>query len=173
MAISILEQVSDDLFDNMWEIIIPAFPGVTDLVNTTLRVESINTPEIAVPEYFIDYKSQKFPKPGGKVTTAKTFDFTFRVDKYLKVYKGFVAWKSSIIDDFTGVVSPDFANGSSAFRIPISIVPIDSAGNVLSAGFIFFGSYPTKITNLQFKYEGDGAPFKCTVSCSYSLYQLR
>lgn len=169
MVIDVLPIVNDDALTNQWEAVIPSFPGVTDLVNTNIRITDFTVPTSVLSTYDINYKSQKFPKPGGKVTTEKTFTFTFRVDKFYNVYRGFHTWKNLLMNDYTGIALTDFSAGVSANRVPISIFPIDTNNVPLTKGWQFFGCFPSSVAGFTYSYDDD-KPLTCSITMKYINY---
>lgn len=166
-------EIGDDALDNEFEIFIPSFPGVVDLDNTTLRITELNIPDIGINTYTVDYKTQQMTKPKGKIKTANSFDFTFRIDKYWKVYEGFEEWLASIIDPETGSMGLDGLPGvPSTIRVPIDVIPIMADGTETKKGWQFVGSYITDLQGVGFKQAG-GDPLLAKVTIDFIKRVLR
>jgi hypothetical protein len=165
--IDILPVISDDAISSQFMVVIPAFPGTIDLVNTNLRVTTIHIPDSVMGEYFVDYQSRKYPKPNGKIETENNTTFTFRIDKFYNVYRGFMTWRKLIGDDVTGIINPDYLNGTAANRINFQVVPINVAGVVLSKGWTFLGAYPKSVSGFDFDVTG-ADPLTCTVTMNFN-----
>lgn len=157
MAIDSIYNLGDDSLSTEWQVVIPTFPGVLDLANIPFRVTELTLPGYSVDTYIIDYKTQKFTKPKAKITTPTSFSFTFRIDKYWQVYESFEAWLNYIGNNDTGVMTPDMAlpGGSSLIRIPIDVIPIDSAGTVTKKGWTFVNSYIKSLDGVTFNQTGE------------------
>ncbi len=157
MSIDTVYAVADDALENQFEVIIPPFPGVIDISNTMVRVTEISVPETKIDVYTIDYKTQKFTKPKGQNATPNEFSFTFRVDKYWKIYEGFENWLKLIIDQDSGAMSPDVGvpGSSSLIRVPIDVIPVDSNAVVTKKGWTFTGCFINSLDGVTFK-QGSG-----------------
>lgn len=163
MSIEQILQLGDDAIANSWEIILPPFPGAIDPISTALRITDLTIPGISVGNYDIEYKTQKFTKPNGKITTTNTFDFTFRIDKYWKVYEGLENWLNLIGNNESGIMSPDVVTGlPSLIRIPIDVIPIDSNGVVTKKGWSFTGCWLKELDGVTFNQSGTVLTAKAT-----------
>jgi hypothetical protein len=154
-SIDTILSLGDDALSQEWEIILPPFPGAIDATSTALRITDLTLPEISIGTYNIDYKTQSFTKPNGKITTPHTFDFTFRIDKFWQVYQGLENWLNFIGNNDSGIMSPDILAGqASLVRIPIDIIPIDSNGTVTKAGWSLTGCFISKLDGVTFNQSG-------------------
>lgn len=169
MSIYSIVQQSDDALANQWMIAIPTFPGIIDPVGTNFRVTNVTIPDRSVGTYTVDYKTQKFTKPSGKDTTPNEFSFTFRVDKYWNVYKGFSNWHKQLIDPVTGFQAPDFANGTSLLRVPITVLTVDSQNVPTSTGWIFDGCFPSTVPGMEFSMES-GDPITVAITMQFITF---
>jgi hypothetical protein len=166
--IETIYSLGDDALNNQFQMTIPSFPGVLDINATNLRVTEVTFPGYEVSTYTVDYKTQKFTKPAGKITTENSFDFTFRIDKYWKTYEGFEKWLGTILNPDTGVMSPDIdvPGAVSTIRVPITLVPVATDGTELKGGWDFTGCYPSAIDGVSFT-QSDGTPLTVKVTMQY------
>jgi len=167
MAVNNIDSVflaGDDSLSSQWEILIPPFPGALDLANTMIRVTEVTLPGYEINVYTNDYKTQKITKPAAKNNTPNAFDFTFRIDKYWRVYEGLENWMSLILNQDTGAMSPDVVNGqASLIRIPMDIIPVDSNGVVTKKGWTFTGCWISALDGVSFNQTGDVLTAKATI----------
>ena len=167
MAIDVVANLGDDALKNLWDLIIPPFPGVIDPVNIRYRVQSINIPQSGSTPYDIHYKTQKFQKPSGKVEAENTITFEFRVDRYWLLYKGFRNWKNIVIDTRYGTMTPDVGIGiAGSIRVPITAISVDPNDVPTGQVWIFEGSYCQNISEVALTYE-DGTPLTTTVTMNF------
>lgn len=166
MSIVTLAAQNDDALANHFQINIPNFPGVLNLEGTNIRVLTVEIPERTVSTYEIHYRSQKLTKYGSKDTTPNQFTFTYRVDKNWQVYKGLESWHRLLNDPITGAQVPDFENGISGIRVPISVICIDSSGQITSTGWSFQGCFPSNVPSVSFSME-DGNPIIVTQNMEF------
>ena len=166
MSIYTVAQLNDDLLANQFLMIVPPFPGSLDTIGNNVRITNFTIPERIVNTYTINYRTQKFPKPSGKDGSPNQFTFGIRIDKTLQVYKGFSDWQRLILDPVTGVQLPDFANGVSGIRIPITVLTIDSNEVPTSTGWIFDGCFPSTIPGIDFTME-TGDPIVVNITMEF------
>lgn len=165
MSISTIFEAGMDALENEFQLIIPTFPGVTDLQNTNIRITDVEIPGLDITVDKQEYKAQAMTKPAGKIDVKNSFSFTFRTDKLWKVYEGFENWMSLIINPDTGVMGNDGLPGvGSLIRVPMSVIPIDFANNINYKGWDFTGCWPSSLDGVSFKHSG-GTPLtaKCTM----------
>jgi hypothetical protein len=173
VSIETILNLGDDSLANSFEIIIPTFPGALDVNNTILRVTKFEVPKVGVNTYKVDYKTQTFTKPNGKNATPNELTFDFRIDKYWKTYEGFENWKNIILSDDTGIMSPDVSIGSaSLIRVPIDVIPVDSANVPTKKGWTFTGCFITDLTGVGFD-QSNGEPLTATVTMNFIKKILR
>ncbi|MHC6202222.1 hypothetical protein ACYULU_03400 [Breznakiellaceae bacterium SP9] len=103
------------------------------------RTTQITIPGFTMGSYEVHWKAQKFEKPSGKDDTEKTFSFTFRVDKYYKVYSALLSWWRVICNPDSGALSEDVdaVSGDSKIRTDIMVHTIDTQGITTNEGFKF------------------------------------
>jgi hypothetical protein len=166
MAINAISVLGDDSLSNQFAIIIPSYPGQIDPNGDNFRVTNISIPERSINTYEVHYKTQKFTKPSGKDASANEFTFEFRVDKFWNTYKGFSDWHRAIIDPVTGIQTPDFANGVSGIRVPITVQTIDSNDVPTSTGWVFDGCFPSTIPGVDFAMD-NGDPIVVSITMQY------
>lgn len=159
----------DDALANHFQAVLPAFPGVQDLTQSSVRILSFDIPEITIDNYDITKRGLKATRPNGIEGTDKTFSFTYRADKYWKVYKGITAWMNFIRDIRTGETNPDatpISGGPSTFRFPITVQTLDANDVLTGANWAFEGCYPTGNGSISFD-ENNGDPIEITATFSY------
>jgi len=166
MSIYTVAQLNDDLLANQFLMVIPPFPGVIDNTGTNVRITNFAVPERSVGVYDVHYRSQKFTKPSGKDTSPNQFTFDIRIDKTLSVYKGLSDWHRLVIDPVTGQQTPDFANGVSGLRIPITVLTVDSNDTVTSTGWAYDGCFPSTIPGIDFSMES-GDPIVVSITMEF------
>lgn len=166
MAISTISVVNDDALINNFLISIPEYPNALDITGTNFRVTNVSIPEQTIGTYDVHYRTQVLKKYSGKLETPNEFSFDFRVDKFWQVYKGFSDWMRLILDPVTGTQVPDFENGQSGIRVPISVITVDSNDAVTSTGWTFDGCFPSSITGVDFAMD-TGEPVIATVTMQF------
>jgi hypothetical protein len=158
----------DDALANMCELLISASEifGLSDPLR--FRTTTINIPDFVVGSYEVAWKTQKFEKPSGKDETQKTFDFSFRVDKYYVCYKALMAWWQYICSSNSGAMAEDVGavSGASTIRTDIQIKTIDSNGIVTSDGFLAQRCWLKQLGGLAYDVSS-GDPLSCNVTMSY------
>jgi len=75
----------------------PAF-----LDSLLVRVEGFTPPNPKIKTYENSYKTVSVKMPSTKVDMERTFELSFRVDAFYRVYKFFNAWKSLVSNATTG-----------------------------------------------------------------------
>jgi hypothetical protein len=167
MSIFTIASLGDDALANNFEVILPpTFPGAVDALSTAIRCTTATIPEKSTGKYSVEYKSQTFTKPSGKITTPNEFSFTFRVDKYWNTYRGLRNWLNIIGDGATGIQSADYVNGASIIRVPISIITLDSAGAETSIGWNFDGCYISSLDGVTFD-QSSGDPLEVSATFDF------
>ncbi len=167
--INILPLTNDDALANHYNMFIPTFPGVLDLVGSNLRVTNVTIPEVIVSEYEVHYKTRKFTKPGGKSENPNEFSFTIRIDKPYLVYKGFYEWNQRILNVQTGIKSDDYIGGVSPNRVPIQIAPTDGAGVPYTPGWTFEGCWCKSVPAISFD-NTSGEPIVVDITISFETH---
>jgi len=166
MSIQTIVQLNDDALNNQFQIIIPPHEGQIDQTGENFRVLRVSIPERSVNMYTVHYKTQKFTKYTGKDATPNEFTFDFRVDKFWNVYKGLSDWHRLILDPVSGVQSPDYENGQSTIRVPITVNTIDATDTVTSTGWVFDGCFPSNVPGVEFDMES-GEPIVVTITMQF------
>ena len=160
---------TEDALSNHFYAVIPTFPGVTDMVNTNLRILNVDIPPKVIDTYQVVKNGRKADRPSGISGSATSFTFTYRADKYMKVYKGFSAWMELIQNSQTGLGLGDavpITGGISPIRVPI-IVGTAEAGQIPSGTlWTILGAYPTEHGAITFD-ENSGDPLEVSVTMSY------
>jgi hypothetical protein len=169
MSIDSVYIQGDDALANFSEIEISPFPLFGPLKDALkYRTTSIDVPGFVKGTYDVHWKAQKFEKPNGKDETQKTFQSTFRVDKYYTVYKALLAWWQYICNSDSGALAEDVGavSGTSNIRTDIMVKTIDTQGITTSEGFKFERAW---IKELQgFGYDvTSGDPLNCQLTWSF------
>ncbi len=92
----------EDALANHYFMVLPAFPGVVDMQQTNFRILNVDIPEKVIDTYEVTHGGKKATRPSGVIGTANEFSFSYRADKYMKVYRGFMAWMEYIQSSQTG-----------------------------------------------------------------------
>ncbi len=143
----------DDALANQFSIEITELAGLFALPNPIkIRTVTCNIPNYAVGTYTVDYKTQKFTKPSGKIDTPNEFQFSFRVDKYWTTYQALLAWKRFIADEESGAMAEDVGaiSGVSSFRTDIIVRAIDSNDVETYSGWKFHQAWPSTLDAVSF-----------------------
>ena len=168
--IDVIAKLGDDALKNLFDMILPPFPGAIDPISTNFRIQNFTIPATGVETYEIHWKTQKMTKPSGKVTMDNSFSFSFRVDKYWEIYNGLKNWKNIIADTRYGTMTPDNIKGVSAIRVPIVIISSDANGIPTGGKWIFEGSFIKELGEVAFDYTS-GEPIEVDVTMNYMVLQ--
>lgn len=158
MSIQTIRTFTEDALANQFQMIIPPFPGVGNLEQTNLRVLTVDIPEMTHETYEITKNGTKFTRPSGISGNPTEFSFTYRIDKNYEAYLGFIRWHRLIRDPQTGIMAPE-----SSYRVPITVQPIDTAGNALSGGWLMQGCFISSHDGISFD-EESGDPLTASVT---------
>lgn len=173
MGLDVSPILGDDALQNQWEIIIPGFPGVSNLASTNIRAISVDVPEQSIETYTVGYKTFNFEKMGGKIGTPREFTANFRIDKLWQVYNGFIRWKDFIANEATGEMSDDFTGGISKYRTNIQVIAQDNGaggGVITNLGWNFRNAAPKSVSGFTFDYDGGDA---LTFSVTFSFTSMK
>ncbi len=166
MSIDQIFQLGDDALQNLFDVIIPPFPGALDPISVNFRVQNFTIPATGVETYEIHYKTQKATKPSGKITMPNEFSFDFRADKYWLIYNGFKNWKNIVAHTKLGTMTEDVRIGQirSNIRVPITIISTDANGIPTGGRWIFEGSFIQELGEVGFDYTvGDPVTVSITM----------
>lgn len=163
MSVDVLFNLGDDALQNLFDVIIPPFPGVINATQTQFRIQNFTIPTTGVGNYDIHYKTQMIRKRNGKIEDPKEFSFEFRVDKYWTIYNGLKNWKNIVGNTRTGVLAPDLPG---IIRVPITVITTDSANVPTGGRWIFEGSYIQTLGDVPFDYTA-GDPLAVTATFAY------
>jgi hypothetical protein len=169
MAIDSVYATGDDALTNMAEIEFSPFSLFGPLKDALkFRTTQINVPGFTMGSYEVHWKAQKFEKPSGKDETDKTFTFTFRVDKYYKVYKALSAWWQYICNSDSGALAEDVGatTGISVIRTDIIVHTIDTQGKTTSEGFKFERAWLKSLAGFSYDVTS-GDPLMVEVTMSF------
>ena len=154
---NVLALTGDDAVVNSFSVIIPpTFPGCIDPEQINLRVTKLDLPSITYGTYDVHWKTEQAVKPNGKQTTDKKITIGFRIDKNWTVFKSFLNWSKAIHNPSTGGASPDFVNGQSLIRVPITILFTDANNLPTTSPEVYNGCMIDEIPARAYTYkEGD------------------
>jgi len=167
MIESVFKQ-GDDALLNMAELQFPVFRFFNMPEELKFRTTNISIPEFQVGSYEVHWKAQKFEKPSGKDETAKTMSFTFRIDKYYKVYKALQIWWQYICNPATGAMAEDVSpqSDTSDIRCDFQVRCVDTRGVTTTEGWRFSGAWLKSLAGIEFD-ENSGDPISIAVTMSY------
>jgi len=167
MSIEHVFNLGDDALQNLFDVIIPPFPGALDPVSVNFRVQNFTIPETGVETYEIHYKTQKATKPSGKIAMPNEFSFEFRADKYWLIYNGFKNWKNIIAHTKTGAMAEDVKMGqTSSIRRPVTVISTDANGIPTGGRWVFEGAFIQSLGEVGFDYTA-GEPLTISVTMGF------
>lgn len=174
MAIEEIFRAGDDALSNHFQIGIDPLSlfGLDDRVR--IRTTQVDIPEQSVGTYTVDYKSQRFTKPNGKIETTNEMSFTIRLDKYYTLYEGLYAWWAFISDPETGAMAEDVGaiGGDTDIRTDLTVTPIDSNGVITGRGWKFHKAFPTSVPGPSFSQES-GDPITLSITMNFLKMTLQ
>lgn len=159
----------DDALGNQAELSINELSAIFGMKDPMkLRITVIDIPNYTVGKYAIDYKTQRFTKPSGKIETPNEFTYQFRCDKYWTLYQAMLAWKRYIADEDSGAMAEDVGaiSGNSRFRTDCVVNTLDSNDVVTYLGWKFVGAWPSDIQGVNFD-QSNGEPITVQVTMDY------
>lgn len=169
---ALIDQIAllgDDALSNLFDLIIPPFPGAIDFTQTRFRVTNLTIPATGNSPYEVHFKTQMMTKPSGKVVMPNEFSFEFRVDRFWNIYAGFKNWKNIVLDTRTGFMTPDVGVGvSGTIRVPITVIATDPQGVPTGGRWIFEGCYVQEIGDIGFDYTS-GDPINVSVTMAFMV----
>lgn len=151
-GIDAIYRQGDDALGNQFEINFSAISFIPEVDRLKLRTINVDIPEFSVETYTVDYKTQRFTKPSGKISTPNEFTFTIRVDKYWTLYKALLAWHLYIADTSNGAMAEDVGaiSGESGIRTDITIIPTDANDIPTSDGWKMHKCFPSLVPGVSF-----------------------
>jgi len=169
MSISAIFALGDDALNNQAEVNITPlsfFPNVDPL---KFRITDFEIPEFSIGEYEVAYKTQKFNKPNGRITTPNEFTFNFRADKYWTIYQALLVWKNYIGDDNSGTMAEDVGaiTGESDIRTDVSVLTSDSNGVPTSPGWTMQQAWLKNLGGISFDNTAEGEPIIVSVTLDF------
>jgi hypothetical protein len=150
----------DDALGNQAEMSIGEISSIFQMKDPLkVRITIIDIPAYTVGKYTIDYKTQKFTKPSGKIETPNEMTFSFRSDKYWTIYQALLAWKRYIADEDSGAMAEDVGalTGTSSFRTNVIVHTIDSNDVVTYTGWKFEKAWISDLQGINFD-QSNGEP---------------
>lgn len=161
-------RAGDDALANQAEINITPLSFLPETDPLKIRTTQFQIPEFAVGTYQVDYKTQRFEKPNGKIETPMEFQFTFRSDKYWTIYQALLAWKNYIGDDRNGAMAEDVGaiGGESSIRTDVSILTFDSNEVATSPGWKLHKAFLKNLGGVSFD-QTSGDPITVDVTLSF------
>ena len=168
MSLNAITRLGDDALANQYELVFAGtIPGSNlNIIDAALRVTSFSIPAQTVGTYEVHYKTQKITKPSGKIETPNEWTFNYRVDKNLLIYQGFKDWLQLVANHDTGIMSPDFTGPISSIRIPVQVLPVDSAGTITGEGWVFEGCWISEVGGLDYDVTS-GDPLESSVTLQF------
>lgn len=158
--INTLYQMGNDALKNQGRVVISPISPLSEMLQA-LQFRITTLPSI--PEYKIEYN--EFSYKGYKVSLAKpgesldrSASFTFRVDKYWKVYKALRAWGELI---YNHAIDDAGLGDSEAVRTSIEII-VDNGPHWVFTGCIF-----ESLDGIDLDNTDDGTPIDCTFHFKY------
>jgi hypothetical protein len=168
--------MQEDALANHHIMNIPTFPGMTDLVNTNLRIITTEVPDKQIDTYEVTYGGRKATRVSGIVGTANEITFSYRADKYMHVYKGFMAWMELIQSSQTATGLGDavpIVGGPSLFRVPITLQTAEADQVPSGTTWVFNGAFPSSHGAVTFdQNSGDPLEVSCTLQFIDILYPV-
>ncbi len=164
----------EDALANHYFMVLPAFPGVVDMQQTNFRILNVDIPEKVIDTYEVTHGGKKATRPSGVIGTANEFSFSYRADKYMKVYRGFMAWMEYIQSSQTGTGMGDavpLVGGPSPIRVPITIQTAEADKVPNGNLWQFNGCFPTSHGAVTFdENSGDPIEVSVTMACLDIVY---
>ena len=167
-SIETIFKAGDDALGNLWEINFSPISFLPNLDDLKVRVTEVSIPEYTVGVYTVEYKTQKFEKPSGKIETPNQFTFTLRADKYWTLYTALNAWHQFIADNENGAMAEDVGaiTGESGIRTDITVIPTDSNNIPTGVGWKFHKAFPVTVPGVEFS-MGNGEPIELQITMSF------
>jgi len=150
----------DDALANQAELSLNEISSIFQMKDPLkLRITVIDIPAYTVGKYPVDFKTQRFTKPSGKIETPNEMTFSFRADKYWTIYQALLAWKRYIADEDSGAMAEDVGalTGTSSFRTDAIVHTIDSNDVVTYTGWKFVASWISDLQGITFD-QASGDP---------------
>lgn len=162
-------RAGDDALDNQAEVNITPLSFFPNADPLKFRITSFSIPDFTIGEYDVAYKTQKFTKPNGRITTPNDFTFSFRADKYWTIYQALLVWKNYIGDDRTGTMAEDVGaiTGRSSIRTDVSVLTFDSNGVATSPGWTMQKAWIKSLGGVSFDNTSEGSPVIIPVTLSF------
>lgn len=167
-SIDTIFRAGDDALQNLFEINFSPISFLPEIDPLKIRVTDVSIPEYSVGVYTVDYKTQKFEKPSGKIETPNQFSFTLRADKYWTLYQALNAWHQYIADNDNGAMAEDVGpiSGESGIRSDITVIPTDANDIPTAPGWKFVKAFPVSIPSVDFS-MGSGDPITLQITMSF------
>jgi len=160
----------DDALQYEWQVTFGTIPYLDTTTDFNVRCSNVDIPTASVGTYTVDWKSENFNKPNGKVTTPKQFSITFRVDKAWKVYQAFLGWNHAIVNPSTGGTAIDSNLGISTIRTPVTVTTgyYNTDGTFTATGQVwnFTGCWPQEVGNPTLD-NASGDPATTTITIQF------
>jgi len=110
--ITALHSIGADAMDNLYDVYITLPEVLTDesannipgniADHFRLRAEGFTPPQFTQKKYEVRYKTVKMNRPAALVEGDRTFELTFRMDAYYRVYHALLAWRSLLFEPTVG-----------------------------------------------------------------------
>lgn len=164
-SIDTIFRAGDDALGNQFEINFTAFSLLSEVDRLKIRTTTVDIPNFAIGKYTVDFKTQRFTKPNGKIETPNEWTFAFRSDKYWVLYQALLAWHQYIADNDNGAMAEDVGavSGTANFRTDITVIPTDSNDLPTAPGWKMHKCWPSDISGVSFD-QASGDPLIVTVT---------
>lgn len=161
--------LGDDALDNQGIITFEPLPFMPEMESMQFRITTFDIPEFTVGSYPVRYKTQGFTKPTGSIETGNSFTFSFRADKYYRIYQNLMTWKQLLANDETGATAEDVSSitGEAPLRVNFSVSTIDANGVITSPGWNFTHAFLKTLGSVSFDQASEGNAVMCSVTLEY------
>lgn len=160
-----LKNLGPDAFINLYDVIVPPVPGVSDAAEgLQFRIKSFEIPDTPQPnKYNIHYKSSQIQRLGSKFDTEHEFTIPIRIDRNLFVIRFIKAWRRLGMNHVTG-----FIDETQIPKVPIIIKTTDASDNPTGGIWTFEDCFPLGEGGISFDQEGD-SPIEVDIPFQYSV----
>lgn len=137
-------------FDGLSNLAGGYFSSITD-DELMFRIQDFPIPASGVNTYEINWWSQTFERPGGKIDAPRELSLNIRIDQNWKIYTAFMNWKQGIANMYNGNLG-DVTNNNTATLIASPVVSDGTIGDDLT-GFKFEHVWPKNIGEVSFDHS--------------------
>ena len=146
----------------------------------SFRATGFSVPQKEIATYDQSYKGFTIQRWKAGTGMDRTFDITFRIDKYWRVYRFLRGWMESISNlEGEGYFYPDVSDNS-ILRATATIQQLantlDANGNtsetIIGNGWVFTGVWPRSIPAISFDTAGEGDQQTVDVTFGFLNYKM-